>query len=145
MNEFLKTIAKNTFSFFDTSGNEPERFYHAFVLGLMVDLQDRYEILSNRESGFGRYDITMFPIRSDDHGIVIEFKTLEKNTEKNLDEACFNALKQIKIKEYTAALISRGIASSNIYIYGFAFKGKDVLIRGGAEEKVDWTSIFGRP
>ena len=144
MNNFLSSIAKNTFSFFDTSGNEPERFYHAFVLGLMVDLQDRYEILSNRESGFGRYDITMFPKRSDDPGIVIEFKTLEKNTEKNLEEACLNALNQIKIKEYTDALISRGVVSSNIYVYGFAFKGKDVLIRGGAEEKLDWSCISGK-
>ena len=142
MNKFLSTIAKNTFSFFDTSGDEPERFYHAFVLGLVVDLQGRYEISSNRESGFGRYDVTMFPQKNGDPGIVIEFKTLESHTEKDLNEACINALKQIKTKEYTNSLLSRGIAPSNIYVYGFAFKGKDVLICGGAEEKIDWTSLL---
>ena len=142
MNKFLAKIAKSTFSFFDTSGDEPERFYHAFVLGLTVDLQDQYEILSNRESGFGRYDITMFPKRSGDHGIVIEFKTIESETEKSLQDACHNALKQIKVKEYSDSLISRGVSSSNIYVYGFAFKGKNLLICGGAEERIDWSSIF---
>ncbi|MBQ7457111.1 MAG: AAA family ATPase [Desulfovibrio sp.] len=143
MNKFLRKIAINTFSFFDTSGDEPERFYHAFVLGLTVDLQDQYEILSNRESGFGRYDITMFPKRSRYHGIVIEFKTLERERENNLQDACNNALLQIKTKKYSSSLLSRGVASSNIYVYGFAFKGKDLLICGGAEEKIDWTSLLG--
>ena len=100
MNKFLSEIAKNTFSFFDTSGEEPERFYHAFVLGLLVDLKDQYEITSNRESGFGRYDVIMFPKSRHEHAIVIEFKTLEKNTENSLNDAALNALKQIKEKEY---------------------------------------------
>ena len=144
MNKFLSTIAKNTFSYFDTSGDEPERFYHAFVLGLVVDLQGRYEILSNRESGFGRYDVTMFPMHPDDHGIVIEFKTLENDTEKSLEDTCYNALKQIKEKEYTNSLLSRGIAESNIYVYGFAFRGKDVLICGGASKRLDWSKIIDK-
>ena len=137
MNKYLNTITKNTFSYFDTSGNEPERFYHAFVLGLLVDLQGRYEILSNRESGFGRYDVTMFPKHSDDHGIIIEFKTLENDTEKSLEDTCLNALKQIKEKKYISSLISHGIRKSNIYVYGFSFRGKDVLICGGAVETLN--------
>ena len=142
MNKFMSDISKNIFSFFDTSGNEPERFYHAFVLGIIVDLKNRYEIRSNRESGFGRYDVTMFPEQSNDHGIVIEFKTLENDTEKNLQDTCKNALKQIKEKKYISELVSRGIGTSNIYVYGFSFKGKEVLICGGLERNLDWSSIL---
>ena len=135
MNESLRTIAENTFSFFDTSKKEPERFYHAFILGLIVDLDGRYTIKSNRESGLGRYDIIMIPEQKSDHGIIIEFKVYEADKEKSLTDTCTNALRQICAKRYTSALKEHAVSSKNIYIYGFAFKGKEVLICGGSEEE----------
>ena len=136
MNKFLTEIAEKTFSFFDTAEKNSERFYHAFILGLIVDLKGRYKIRSNRESGFGRYDIIMFPKKKEDHGIIIEFKTMQKNCEKNLNETCINALRQIKEKKYSTELLAQNIDNSNIYIYGFAFKGKTLLVLGGAEQKL---------
>ena len=140
MNDNLNTIAQNTFSFFDTANPEPERFYHAFVLGLIVDLKDRYEIRSNRESAKGRYDVALFPKQVGDRGIVLEFKT-RKEGEKDLQETYDNALKQIGEKGYTTELKARNVAVNNIFVYGFAFEGKKVLIRGGAYASIDWENI----
>ena len=131
MNDFMSDIAEKTFSFFDTNRNEPERFYHAFVLGLIVDLKDQYEIYSNRESGFGRYDIIMCPKVPGDHGIIIEFKTMRKKTEHGLGETCQNALTQIHRMHYIDDLLSRGLPRDSVYAYGFAFHAKEVLICGG--------------
>ena len=142
MNESMSYITENIFSFFDTSGNEPERFYHAFVLGLIVDLKERYEITSNRESGDGRYDIMMIPRNVRDHAIVIEFKTINTRNEKNIEKTCKNALKQIHEKQYINELLNRNEDICNIYVYGFAFKGKHVLICGGSNDKIDWKSIL---
>lgn len=133
MNRFMNEIALNTFSFFDVGKNsskktEPERFYHGFVLGLMVDLRSKYDITSNRESGFGRYDVCLCPKDINDPAYVLEFKVHDPADEKNLEETVKEALKQIKEKNYDAALISKGIPKENIYHYGFAFEGKDVLI-----------------
>ena len=136
MNTHLSHITKNIFSFFDTGGDEPERFYHAFVLGLIVDLKGRYEITSNRESGYGRYDVMMIPSNGCDHGIVIEFKTRDTKNEQSLQKTCANALQQIYKQQYVTQLLNRNVDASNIYVYGFAFQGKDVLILGGA-----WQSI----
>lgn len=133
MNLLLQDIAENTFSFFDIGKQEPERFYHAFVLGLIVDLKGRYEINSNRESGLGRYDVVMIPKSHEDHAIVIEFKVMGSNNEKSLEETCANALRQIKEKHYINVFRDRGINVNNIYAYGFAFKGKEVLICGDSE------------
>ncbi|MBQ7456007.1 MAG: AAA family ATPase [Desulfovibrio sp.] len=135
MNEYMNEIAESTFSSFDIGKNTAENFYHAFVLGLMVDLKEKYNIRSNQSSGFGRYDICMFPKYKGDRGIVIEFKVFKEKKEKNLQETCANALKQIKEKHYINDLIQHEVSSDNIYVYGFAFKGKEVLICGGAEEK----------
>jgi hypothetical protein len=132
MNELMSDIAENTFSFFDTGGRKPERFYHAFVLGLIVDLKGRYEIVSNRESGLGRCDVMLFPLRKGDRGIVIEFKTRLPRKEKSLEDTCASALGQIADKRYADALAVRGAARDAIYAYGFGFEGKQVLIRGGA-------------
>ena len=132
MNTYMSEIAENTFSFFDTGGKEPERFYHAFVLGLIVDLKERYEIVSNRESGLGRCDVVLFPLRKGDRGIVIEFKTRLPRKEKSLEDTCASALGQIADKRYADALAVRGAARDAIYAYGFGFEGKQVLIRGGA-------------
>ena len=143
MNVLMTEIAENTFSYFDTKNTvkidrrDAESFYHGFVLGLLVNLKDRYTIISNRESGFGRYDICMFPKNSNDHGIVIEFKSITQNKEKNLESTCANAIKQIQEKKYINDLIIHNIVRSNIYVYGFAFQGKKVLICGGAVETLD--------
>ena len=133
MNAYMNRITKTTFSYFD-SGNrpseesEPERFYHGFVLGLMVTLEDRYIITSNRESGFGRYDVLMEPRNAQDAGIIMEFKVQDPEDEKTLADTVKAALQQIEDKEYTSVLEARGIPQSRIRKYGFAFRGKTVLI-----------------
>ncbi len=133
MNEYMSRVTAETFSFFDTGKRlsdkaEPERFYHGFVLGLMVDLRDRYMITSNRESGFGRYDIVLEPLSQADDAIIIEFKVYNFRREKNLEETLKNALQQIEDKKYETDLLARGIPAERIRKYGFVFEGKTVLI-----------------
>lgn len=133
MNEYINRVSLETFSFFDsgkrlTGNTEPERFYHGFVLGLMVELKGRYHITSNRESGFGRYDIVLDPVEQADDAIIIEFKVFHARKEKNLEETVQNALLQIEDKRYDASLIAKGIGAERIRKYGFAFEGKKVLI-----------------
>ncbi|MGN0263907.1 MAG: AAA family ATPase [Oliverpabstia sp.] len=133
MNAYMNRVALNTFSYFDTGKNpsveEPERFYHGFVLGLMVDLQNRYIITSNRESGFGRYDVMLEPKNSAvDDAIILEFKVYDTDEEETLKDTVQEALKQIEKKQYAAQLTARGIPKEHIRSYGFAFQGKKVLI-----------------
>ena len=132
MNVYMNQVALYTFSYFDTGKNpsyeEPERFYHGFVLGLMVDLQNRYVITSNRESGFGRYDVMLEPKNSEDDAIILEFKVHDSEDEDSLKETVQSALHQIEEKQYAAQLIARGIPKERIRSYGFAFRGKEVLI-----------------
>ena len=138
MNAYMNKVALATFSCFDSgtkpSGDtEPERFYHGFVLGLAVDLADRYVITSNRESGFGRYDVMLEPKRQEDQAVIMEFKVHDPKEEKTLKETAEEALSQIEKKKYAAALEAKGIASGRIRSYGFAFEGKNVLIQSGRE------------
>ncbi|HJA68146.1 MAG TPA: PD-(D/E)XK nuclease domain-containing protein [Candidatus Mediterraneibacter cottocaccae] len=133
MNEYMNRVAFQTFSYFDTGKtagrDEPERFYHGFVLGLMVDLQDRYFIRSNRESGFGRYDVVLEPkCPEKNNAVIIEFKILNTRNENSLEDTVQSALRQIEEKQYAVELVSRGIAPEHIRSYGFAFQGKTVLI-----------------
>ena len=133
MNYYMNEISLNVFSFFDTGKrpsqrSQPERFYHGFVLGLMVDLRDRYVLTSNRESGFGRYDIMLEPLLEEDDAFIIEFKVFNKNREATLSDTVAAALAQIDEKQYEQVLIEKGIKKERIRKYGFAFDGKDVLI-----------------
>jgi hypothetical protein len=132
MNVYMNRVAMNTFSYFDTGKNpseeEPERFYHGFVLGLMVDLADRYVLTSNRESGFGRYDVMLEPRNPGDDGIILEFKVQDKSEERELTDTVKAALNQIEKQKYETLLVEKGIPVDRIRKYGFAFSGKKVLI-----------------
>ena len=129
MNYYMANVSSNVFSFFDTGINAAENFYHAFTLGLMVELRDRYIITSNRESGFGRYDIMLEPRnKNSDDAIIIEFKVFKEMHEDTLKDTAAAALKQIEEKQYAAVLMEKGISAEKIRKYGFAFKGKEVLI-----------------
>lgn len=140
MNRYMNEVSKEMFSSFDVGNRpsdaaQPERFYHGFVLGLIVDLADRYRIRSNRESGFGRYDVLMEPRDQKDDGIILEFKVRNPDREKSLEETVGRALEQIREKEYHTELISRGIPRERIRAYGIAFEGKKVLIGQAPKEE----------
>ena len=135
MNEYMNRVSETIFSSFDTgkktSRSEPERFYHGFVLGLMVELSGQYAVTSNRESGFGRYDVMLEPLYPGrDDGIILEFKVFQPKRERNLEDTVKAALKQIEEKKYDSQLITKGISEERIHRYGLAFKGKEVLIGG---------------
>ena len=139
MNQYMNDVAEEMFGSFDTDRKppekkQPERFYHGFVLGLIVDLSGRYLIHSNKESGLGRYDVMMEPLRDTDNAIIMEFKVFSKPKDKTLKKAVENALLQINTMNYDAELLARGIQKKRIRHYGFAFDGKTVLIGDDSQE-----------
>ena len=131
MNEYMNRVSQQIFSSFDTgrkpSDSQPERFYHEFVLGLIAGLTGKYEITSNRESGFGRYDV-IIESKTKENAIILEFKVFNPRKEKSLKDTLLAALQQIEDKKYETNLIAHGIPKEKIYKYGFAFEGKKVLI-----------------
>ena len=132
MNEYMNRVALETFSSFDTgkhpAKSEPERFYHGFVLGLMVELAGRYALTSNRESGFGRYDVMLEPLKEGEDAFILEFKVFQPKKEQDLQDTVKSALAQIEEKNYAAGLLAKGIPQERIRSYGFAFQGRTVLI-----------------
>ena len=134
MNIYMNEVALETFSSFDTGKRisprtQPERFYHGFVLGLLVELREEYQLKSNRESGFGRYDVMLIPHDKEKNAIILEFKVFDKDEESDLNDTAQAALKQIDDRQYDTELLSLGFPKDRIRHYGFAFKGKKVLIR----------------
>ena len=134
MNTFMNKVALNTFSSFD-SGNkpseqtEPERFYHGFVLGMVVNMADTYIVRSNRESGYGRYDVMLEPVDKNGKAFIFEFKVLDPDEDEvTLEDTLAAAHRQIAEKKYETELVSRGFAAEKIRRYGFAFRGRECLI-----------------
>ena len=133
MNAYMNEVALATFSSFDTGSHpsgrtQPERFYHGFVLGLLVELRDQYEVRSNRESAYGRYDVMLIPRQKNQLAFVLEFKVYDAQEELKLEDTVQSALAQIEEKDYDTELVERGISKLQIRHYGFAFEGKKVLI-----------------
>jgi len=122
-------FCQNAFSYFDVGGDNPEKFYHGFVLGLIASLRDSYTIQSNRESGFGRYDIMLIPHDISMRGIIFEFKKINRLAKENPDTAMENAKKQLVEKDYAAQLRQRGVETI-------------VHIAAVFEKKQVWVEIF---
>ena len=126
LDEFQKkfrVLVREMFSYMDVGENTAENFYHAFVLGMLVGLKDTYYVNSNRESGFGRYDIMLEPHDKTKNSFIIEFKVADDFEEETIEQVIANAKKQIEEKGYESNLKERGFA--NITKMVFAFKGKE--------------------
>ena len=128
MNIYMNYMTKNIFSYFDTGTKEPERFYHGFVLGLFTELMEDYYLTSNRESGYGRYDVMLEPKDKTKEAFLLEFKVYDGDEEESLQDTLKSALDQIEEKQYETVLLTKGFQREQIRKYGFAFQGKKVLI-----------------
>ena len=125
--EKFKQLVIEMFSFMDVGKNTAENFYHAFVLGMLVGLKDSYYVKSNRESGFGRYDIMLEPKDKNENSFVMEFKVYKEEKEKTIEDTIENAKKQIEERKYAEDLEERGYTKINKMV--FAFKGKEVKMQ----------------
>ena len=138
MTRYLNDIMLTSMSSFDGGKNPsvklPENFYHGLVLGLLAENLGTYLVTSNRESGYGRYDVVLEPLRPGEPAAILEFKVFDRlDDEEGLEDTAANALKQIEEKHYDTALLSRGIPPERILKYGFAFQGRECLIRASRE------------
>ena len=124
--EIFIDYVEKSLSYFDVSGEEPERVYHGFVLGMLVALNNTHYVLSNRESGYGRYDVMVIPKDITKPGIIIEFKRARKNNKKTIEQLIEEAKKQIEDKKYETELLSRGITDIKKLV--IVFKGKEVSV-----------------
>lgn len=130
LDEFQKkfrVLVEEMFSYMDVGKNTAENFYHAFVLGLLVGLRDTYYVSSNRESGYGRYDIMLEPKEKNGNSFIFEFKVLEDDREKTLEDTIQNAKKQIEERKYEEDLQMKGF--TNITKIVFAFRGKEAKMQ----------------
>lgn len=125
--KIFRAFVLKSFSYFDVSGNEPEKFYHAFVLGLLVSLDKTHLVRSNRESGYGRYDVMIIPNDKTLPGIIMEFKKVDKDDDETLEISAQNALEQIEEKQYEQELKDLGI--NRIIKLAIVFDGKKVLVK----------------
>ena len=133
MNLWMNEIVRTTISVFDVGEKAsryqmPERFYHGFVLGLLVELNTSYELRSNRESGYGRYDVMLIPRNKSADAFILEFKVRSDKKEANLQETLEAAHRQMEERHYEAELLDRGIRKEKICRYALVFQGKNVLI-----------------
>ena len=130
--DYLNDIMLETMSSFDsvngTGSRLPEKFYHGLVLGLLASENESYQLKSNRESGYGRYDVVLEPRNVQDPAVIMEFKVFDGSDETGLEDTAANALKQIEEKKYDTDLLARGIPAEHILKYGFAFRGRECLI-----------------
>ena len=124
--EIFIDYVEKSLSYFDVSGEEPERVYHSFVLGMLVALNNTHYVLSNRESGYGRYDVMVIPKDITKPGIIIEFKRARKNNKKTIEQLIEEAKTQIEDKKYETELLSRGITDIKKLV--IVFKGKEVSV-----------------
>ena len=131
----LREVTLTCMSHFDgarrPAASEPERFYHGLVLGLLARLRGRWTVESNRESGYGRYDVALVPTdgaAGTDPAVVMEFKVFDPDDETALEDTVARARAQIEERRYVAGLVERGIAPERIHAYGIAFRGKEVLV-----------------
>ncbi|NFS12404.1 AAA family ATPase [Clostridium botulinum] len=129
---FFKNFVLNNISYFDVSGEEPEKVYHAFVLGMIVSLSDKYEVKSNKESGYGRYDVMLIPKDTSKLGIIMEFKKIDDFMSKSIEKGIEEALNQIEENKYEAELKERNV--SNILKLAIVFKGKKIEVVEGTSE-----------
>lgn len=125
----FEEFVRNNLSYFDVSGTEPERVYHAFVLGMLISLSEKYEVKSNKESGYGRYDVMIVPRDTSKIGIIMEFKKIDTFLKTTIEEATIAALKQIDDMKYSDELVNRGI--KDIIKIAIVFKGKEIKITQG--------------
>jgi hypothetical protein len=125
--EIFQEFLLSSFSYYDISTEEPEKIYHAFVLGVLLGLTDRYEVRSNRESGHGRYDVMLIPKNPQELGVVMELKKVGRLESPDLELACTAALQQIRERKYDVELRDQGVKRT--LQLGLAFQGKNVLIR----------------
>ena len=125
----FKEFVINNLSYFDISGKEPERVYHAFVLGMLVSLSNEYQVKSNKESGYGRYDVMIIPKDISKIGIIIEFKKIDYFLDDTIEEATKEALRQIEEKNYAQELFQKEV--KNIIKLAIIFKGKEVRVTQG--------------